>query len=636
MRISVFSWLFLNSFIAVFFSINVVLVSGQCQSQQRDLLLGLKNNLNSTLSVKLVKWNQTTDCCSWDGVSCDEGGQVIGIDLSNQLISGAIENSSSLFRLQHLQRLNLANNNLSFAFPSVFDMLANVDNLNLSNAGVKGQIPAEISRMTKLVSLDLSVSLYLGRSLKLEKPNLEMLVQNLTRLRFLHLDGVKISASRNEWCQALSSLTNLEVLSMSNCNLSGPIDSSLSKLQSLSEIRLDNNNLSAPLPKFFAEFRNLTSFHLTTAGLRGRLPEEILHVPTLRTLDLSNNKLLTGSFQNFSLNASLQTLVLSDTNFGGQVPESIGNLGKLTRIELASCNFSGQLPKTMKKLTQLLYLDFSSNNFSGPTPSFSSSRNLTRLNIAYNQLNGTIYSTDWSGLSKLVSVDLRNNKLSGSIPPNLFGIPSLQKMFLSQNQFNGSLLDLHGKVSSLLDTLDLSSNKLQGEFPMSVFELRGLKVLTLSSNNFSGFIQWTEIQKLTNLSNLDLSYNELSIDASATNSALSSFPNITTLKLASCNLTKFPGFLKTQPKLNHLDLSNNQISGEIPNWVWEIKSLAYLNLSQNFLIKFEGPLQNITSSLIVVDLHGNQLQGQIPSIPPYATFLDYSNNNFSSVLPPKI
>ncbi|XWS43870.1 hypothetical protein CRYUN_Cryun16bG0141500 [Craigia yunnanensis] len=631
MRIFPFSWL-----IAVFFSISVVLVSGQCQSDQRQLLLELKGCFNSTSFGKLLNWNQTTDCCSWDGVSCEASGQVIGLDLSNQLISGAIDNSSSLFRLQHLRRLNLAYNRLILTFPSEFDKFANLSYLNLSNAGLKGQIPAEISHMTRLVTLDLSKDSYLlGDYLKLEKPNLDMLVRNLTRLRFLHLDGVNISAKGNEWCQALTSLTNLQVLSMSDCYLSGPIDSSFSKLRSLSVIRLDGNKLSAPLPTFFAEFRNLTSLSLSNTNLTGRLPEEILQAPKLKTLDLSFNKLLEGSFQKFPPNASLQSLVLSDTKFGGELPESIGNLGKLTRIELFNCKFRGPIPETKEKLRQLIYLDFSSNNFSGPMPSFSSSRNLTQLNLAYNQLNGTVHSTEWSGLSKLVSVDLRNNKFSGTIPGTLFGIPSLQKIFLSQNQFTGSL-DLHGRASLLLDTLDLSSNKLQGQFPMSVFKLQGLKILKLSSNNFSGFIQWTDIQKLRNLSTLDLSYNNLSIDANAANSALSSFPNITTLKLASCNLTKFPGFLKTQPRLNHLDFSKNQISGEIPNWIWEIQSLEYLNISQNFIRKFEGPLQNVSSSLIVVDLHCNQLQGRILSLPPYATYLDYSNNNFRSVLPTDI
>ncbi|KAK8371540.1 hypothetical protein V6Z11_A01G249400 [Gossypium hirsutum] len=641
MRISLFSLLFLNSFVSVMFIVDVVLVSAQCQSDQSRLLLQLESSFsyNYDSSGKLVplKWNQNTDCCSWDGVSCDGGGHVIGLDLNRRSISSSIDNSSSLFRLQHLQWLNLAYNEFKPAFPSAFDKLENLSYLNLSHAGFEGQIPIEISRLPRLVTLDLSVSLYLGRPLKLEKPNLEMLVQNLTKLRFLYLDDVNISAKGNEWCKALLPLTELQVLNMSGCYLSGPIHSSLSKLRSLSVIHLDFNNLSASVPKFFAEFPNLTSLSLTYTNLSGRLPDEIFQIPTLQTLDLSDNDLLQGSFQKFSPNLSLQILSLSRTNFEGQVPESLGNLGKLTRIELAECNFSGAISKTMKKLTQLVYLDFSFNRFSGPIPSFSSSRNLTYLSFGYNQLNGGIHSTDWSSLSELEIVDLGKNKLSGTIPPALFCVPSLQRLFLSQNQFKGNLSDLHGKASSLLEGLDLSSNKFQGQFPMSVFELHGLKLLSLSSNNYSGSIPMSAFQNLRNLSYLDLSYNRLSIDVTDTNISSISFPTFTTLKLESCNLTEFPDFLKNQSSLIQLDLSKNQIHGKIPNWIWKATSLEYLNLSQNFFVEFQRPLENITSNVRFLDAHGNQLQGQIPILNPYDVFyLDYSSNNFSSILPPHI
>ncbi|MBA0643142.1 hypothetical protein Goklo_027458 [Gossypium klotzschianum] len=116
------------------------------------------------------------------------------------------------------------------AFPTRFDKLENLRYLNLSEAGFTGQIPIEISRLTRLVTLDLSIDTLFRTHLKLEKPNLKTLVQNLTKLRFLYLYGVNISAMGNEWCQALSPLTELQVLSMSDCYLSGPIHSSLSKL----------------------------------------------------------------------------------------------------------------------------------------------------------------------------------------------------------------------------------------------------------------------------------------------------------------------------------------------------------------------------------------------------------------------
>ncbi|KAL4353179.1 hypothetical protein GQ457_06G005780 [Hibiscus cannabinus] len=83
MRISLVSCFFFSLYIAAFFSMAALSVSGQCQRDQQLLLLGFKNSLNSSLSEKLVKWNQGTDCCSWDGITCDASGRVIGLDLSS-------------------------------------------------------------------------------------------------------------------------------------------------------------------------------------------------------------------------------------------------------------------------------------------------------------------------------------------------------------------------------------------------------------------------------------------------------------------------------------------------------------------------------------------------------------------------
>ncbi|MBA0784493.1 hypothetical protein Gotri_024888, partial [Gossypium trilobum] len=579
------SWLF-YSYVATVFRIKAVSVSGQCQSDQQELLLGLKNSLNSSSSEKLVKWNQSTDCCSWDGITCNAGGQVIGLDLSKELISGAIDKSNSLFRLRHLQQLNLAYNSFKSKFPSGFENLANLRYLNLSNAGFTGQIPVEISYMTKL---------------------------NLTRLQNLYLNGLNISADRNKWSQALSSsLPDLQVLSMSGCHLSGPINLSLAKLKSLSIIRLDVNNLFGPFPKFFAEFQILTSLHLGGNNLSGNVPKEILQAPKLQTLDLSFNKLLQGSFLWFPPNASLQSLLLTN------------------------CKFNGPLPKTLEKLTQLVYLDFSSNNFSGPVPSFTTLKALTYLNLAGNQLNGSILSTNWSSLLNLVSLGLARNSFSGTVPPTLFQSQSLRIIYLPQNQFTGGFSEVKGEFSLPLEAIDLSRNRLQEPFPMFVFEIQGLCELSLSCNKFSGLITLSAFHKLKKLSVLDLSYNNLSFDSSFINLPLPPFlPSIAKLKLSSCNLTKFPDFLKNLSMLDHLDLSNNRIHGKIPSWIWKTQRLSYLNLSLNFLVEFERT-SYITSPLLVIDLHGNLLQGQKPIFPPQAAYLDYSSNNFSSVLPHEI
>ncbi|KAM1648700.1 hypothetical protein ACFX2K_010068 [Malus domestica] len=639
MRIPLFSWLFLIPFYYFSLSINIFLVSGQCPGDQKSLLLQLKNSLvfDTATSKKLVKWKNGSDYCSWEGVSCKKGC-VSNLDLSGKAISGGLDNSSSLFSLKSIENLNLAYNNFNYTqIPSEFKQLTRLINLNLSNAGFAGQVPIEISHLTRLVTLDLSTFYFPGTpSLNLENPKLNVLLANFSELVELYLDGVNISAQGTHWCQAISSsLPKLRVLSLSTCNLSGPIDSSLLKLQSLSVIRIENNNLSTKVPEFFSNFPNLTSLRMVNSGLHGAFPKKIFQVPTLQTIDLSDNAQLQGSLPEFPKNGSLRSLVLNGANFSGQLlPNSIGNLEFLSKIDIATCNFTGSIPKSIEDLTQLVYLDLATNKFNGSVPSFSMAKNLTLINLSYNQLTGQINSSHWENLTNLVNLDLRHNLLDGTIPSSLFSLPLLKKLQLSNNQFSGLLLEFAN--NSVLDTLDLSSNKLEGSIPKSILNFQGLKILLLSSNNFTGSFLLNDIQQLRNLSNLDLSFNSLSINYNDINSSPSSFSNITTLKLASCNLRRIPGFLRSQSTLNTLDLSENQIHGEIPNWIWKLSSLSQLNLSCNSLVNLQGPFLNLTSNMSVLDLHSNQLQGQIPLLPRLTIYMDYSRNNFSSSIPANI
>jgi Leucine-rich repeat (LRR) protein len=606
MKIPFFSWLFLLPICTLFVSFGTFVVSGQCIDDQRDLLIEMKNSLifDNDWSTKLVRWNESIDCCSWEGVTCSDVGHVVGVNLDSESISGGLHNSSSLFRLQYLQSLSLSDNSFdSSQIPPEFGNLTNLSYLNLSWAGFTGQIPIEISRLTRLITLDLSTYSRYNSNL----PDLATLVQNLSELEELYLDGVNISAQGNEWCQALSSsLPNLRVLSMSRCHLSGPLHSSLQKLQSLSIIRLNYNDLSAPVPDFFADFTNLTSLSLSSCGLNGKFPKQIFQAPTLQTLDLSDNELLQGSLPEFHPNGSLQSLTLS------------------------RCNFSGSIPDSMANLTQLVSLDISSNSFTGPIPSFNMAKNLTEIYLSDNSFTGNITSIHWKELQSLEYLSLSSNLLVGSIPTSLFSLPLLQRLNLSNNRFSGQIHEFSNVSSFQLYFLDLSNNFLEGPIPMSLFELRGLEYLILSSNNFSGSLHPNSIQQLRNLSDLDLSYNSLLIESSGANSSLSSFPEIVKLILASCKLKTFPGFLRSLASIEVLDLSDNQIHGEIPNWIWNLTYLQHLNLSYNNL---EGSLLNSPPVLRILDLHSNQLQGQLPTSLHSVQYLDLSWNNFSSVIP---
>ncbi|XP_027337083.1 receptor like protein 27-like [Abrus precatorius] len=617
-------------------SINIYATTSKCLAHEQFLLLSMKHNLifNHAKSQKLVHWNQSGDCCQWKGVACEEG-HVIGLDMSEESITGGLDNSS-LFNLQYLQNLNLAHNDIHSMIPPTFGLLKNLRYLNLSNAGFQGQIPIEIAQLTKLSTLDLSISFTSQHTLKLERPNIGILMQNLTEITELYLDGVRVSSIGKEWCNAISLLHKLEVLSMSSCNLSGPIDSSLSKLQSLSVVQLNMNNMTSPVPKSLANLSSLTTLQLSSCGLTDAFPKDIFQIQKLKVLDVSDNEDLHGSLPNFPQDGYLQTLNLSNTNFSGQLPGTISNLKQLSMLDLSNCQFNGTLPVSLSGLSQLVHLDLSFNNFNGPLPSLNKSKNLKYLSLFQNNFTGQITSTHWKELSNLISINLGDNSLNGKVPSIVFTLPFLQELVLSHNGFDGLLDEFPSASFSTLQFVDLSDNKFQGPIPRSFLHLRSLSYLHLSSNQFNGTIRLDMFQNLQNLHTLGLSHNNLTVDTTFNDDdGLPSFPNMTNLYLGNCKLKKIPAFLKNQSQILDLDLSSNQIQGMIPNWIWRSENMFNFNLSNNFFTGMEGPFENLSFNTLMVDLHNNQLHGSIPTFIKSAVHLDYSSNNFS-IIPPDI
>ncbi|XP_040953458.1 receptor-like protein Cf-9 homolog [Gossypium hirsutum] len=477
MRTLLFSCLLFNSFFAIFFSIsNLVLVSGHCQSDQRQLLLelNLSSSFRSTTFAtplgRLMKWNQTKDCCSWEGISCDAGGHVIGLDLSIRGISCPLDVSSSLFRFQHLQRLNLAFNWFKTSFLTGFDKLENLSYLNLSYSDFKRQIPVEISRLTRLVTLDLSAFPISKTSLKLEKPNLEMLVQNLTRLRFLYLDGITISATGNELCRAVLPFTKLQVLSMSDCYLSGPIPS-CSSFKNLGELNLGDNQLSGTIHSTdWSGLSKLEIVDLSNSKRSGTIPPTLFGIQSLRRLFLSQNQFngsigdlhgkassLLGTLHymaNFQLQLKLPKPVKQpdpsrNTQLDLEINKSLNINSGIWILDLHGNQLQGQVPTLPSYAT---YLDYSDNNFSFVLPA---------------HIGDSLQFTSFFSLS--------NNNIQGRIPESLCNHTKLQ---VQSHHFFGKL--------QRLESLDLSRNSLGGEIPLQLANLNFLLFLNVSNNKLVG------------------------------------------------------------------------------------------------------------------------------------------------------
>ncbi|XP_014511797.1 receptor-like protein 12 [Vigna radiata var. radiata] len=642
MKISLVSWFYFTVYCWTCLVVHIV--SDQCNKDERSQLLQLKNNLTfePESSNKLSSWNQRSACCEWRGVTCDEEGRVTGLDLSEESIAGGFDNSSSLFSLRHLQNLNLSYNNFNSEIPSAFNKLENLTTLSLAYAGFVGQVPIQISQLTKLVTLDLSSQ---AQEVKLENPSLLELVRNLTKLRQLYLDGVSVSGGAQEWQTALLQIPTLEELSMLSCYLSGPLLPSLARLENLSVLDLSYNNLACPVPETFAHFKSLTSLKLTDCELIGIFPEKIFQIPTLSYIDISDNYDLSGFFHHFLPNGSLHTMFVSDTNFSGPLPNSIGNLRNLSNLDLSSSQFSGTLPNSLQNLTQLVDLDLSGNRLSGSVPALHLCKQLQSIYLTDNTFTGTISLVNFQDLVNLEYLNLDSNFFTGTIPSSIFTLPSLHYLHLSNNKFEGQLDFTNTSYS--LQSLDLSGNLLEGSFPISLFELTNLESLSLSSNNFSGTIEVNLLGKLENLTTLDISNNTLTINDISTPLTRSPlFPSLKVIGLASCKLTKFPQFLKNH-SLRSIDLSNNHIAGTIPHWLWNNNALENIDLSYNYLTDWEEPMFNNFSFLPpkidkylrkarFLSIANNNIQGSIPESicdAPNLRVLDLSNNSLTGTIP---
>lgn len=255
------------------------------------------------------------------------------------------------------------------------------------------------------------------------------------------------------------------------------------------------------------------------------------------------------------------------------------------------------------------------------------------LDLRYENINGGVSSSHLKGLNKLQFLNLGYNLLTGNLPKSLFTLQSIQDINLSNNRLSGQI-KLDNVTSYQLRNLDLSSNIFEGEIPSFVFKLPNISTLTLSGNKFSGNVELDMFGKFKELYALDLSYNDLTVNVNANNpSSFSLLTQLNTLKLASCKLKQIPD-LKNHSKLLMIDLSVNELSGEIPNWIWEVGNgyLRFLNFSNNMFSGLQKPY-TFPFLLDVLDLHSNNLKGDIPIPPRRVYILDYSNNKFGTSIP---
>ena len=303
-------------------------------------------------------------------------------------------------------------------------------------------------------------------------------------------------------------------------------------------------------------------------------------------------------------NAVLQKLVNDPTIECTELPDSIcvWEDDRIILLNLFNQEISGQIPDEIGNLTELKQLGLKSNNLSGEIPeSIGKLTNLTQLSLSNNLLSGNLPES-LGNLSNLTLLDLSNNNLLGSIPNSVAELSALYTLSADSNSFSGSIPD--GLCN--IENLDISNNQFCSSQPVCIDspEIMGYQDCTCSDEdkNINGYCySQTDLTILSELIiNADSINMNLDIDSSG-------FVDPLELGIQIWQ----SGRLK---KLDcHWDADYCSISGNLPENIDDLDSLAYLDVQQN---NITGVLPEALGNLNILEylnISDNQLNGYIPN-----------------------
>uniref|UniRef100_A0A0D9VCC8 Uncharacterized protein n=1 Tax=Leersia perrieri TaxID=77586 RepID=A0A0D9VCC8_9ORYZ len=569
---------------------------GSCTEHEKHSLLRFLTGLSQNGGLP-VSWQNSTNCCTWEGIICGTEGKVIELLLASRGLEGQI--SPSLGELTSLSRLNLSHNSFSGGVPAellssgsivILDVSFNRLNGNLQelNSSVAGR-PLQVLNISSNSSpsfglLDVSYNRFSG--------NIPSGIGKCTALRMFKAGRNNISGALPD---ELFRVKSLKHLSLANNGLQGTIDSApMINLSNLVFLDLGGNRFSGKIPDSIGQLKRLEELHMDHNNLSGELPSSLGYCTNLEIIILTDNK-FTGELAkvNFSNLPNLKNLELCKNYFTGSIPDSIYSCSNLTSLRLSFNKLHGQLTEKIENMKALIYLSFSYKNFKNITGALHILKSLRKLNtllIGANFMHEAMPDDETiAGLENLEVLGINGCALTGKIPNWLSKLKQLKLLLLYNNQLSGPIPTWINSLN-FLRYVDISNNSLTGEIPTALTEMPMLKSDKIAADR----------------SDLRNFLMPVYVDSSLQYRTSIQFPRL-------------------------LNLGHNKLSGVVPDQIGQLKALLSLNLSFNNLNgDIPQSVSNLTN-LMVLDLSSNHLTGAIPSALVKLHFLSKFNVSYNDL-----
>ena len=398
-------------------------------------------------------------------------------------------------------------------------------------------------------------------------------------------------------------------------NLTGTMSTSISNLSSLVSLTFSNNDLYGDFSLWNLEkLTNLNHFTIASTSIAGTIPTSLVNLVQMTYFQVRET-LISGTFPVAVLgwNQTLSVLDLAECYFHGTLPNWFHSFSNLVALDISYNKFNGTLPSTLFSTSLLKILAIRQNKFTGTIPSSISNvaTTLRALTVGKNSFEGVIlpylvqFNHSSSG-SFLRYLEITYNSFESTIPSNIGWLTAMEYFYIYQNKMTGHIPTSIINMEKLI-SFQVFCNFFSGPMPLLFSTVQYYSIFL---NLFTGTIP-TEYTTYLSMQLLDMGNNLIS--------------------------GSIPHSIGNLNQLNLLGFNNNRLTGKVPLGIGNLSVLETLLLQENYFTGSDGNIFTKKSgALSVVDISDNNIRGQLPNsvfLLPNISVISATKNCFTGSLP---